>query len=214
MNLWKKIKKGFHKSTEKAADFVEAGSELVQEGIDKIKSTQVDALELGKFQTEVEGLKQTVHKGFSDLGSHVYDLYTADKQDVIVDEIETDVEELQILKEELTKKEKDLEKVFKDYEDQSISMNKLKAFKEELEASESAIEYFVVDEGTPYIGLTLSEIEFPEDLLLGLIIRDGQAIIPAGDTEIKTGDKIMLLGKKEAVVEMLYKFIPKAEELQ
>ena len=214
ISFWKKLKKGIQKSTEKATNLVEAGSDLVQGGIDKIKANQVDAIKLGKFQTEVEELKQIVKQKFSDLGSHIYDLYVANKKDVIVDEMETGVKQLQVLNEELILKEKELKKVFSNYEDQSISMNKLKAFKEELDASASAIEYFVAEEGTPYIGLALSEIEFPDDLLLGLIIRAGQAIIPAGDTEITAGDKIMLMGKKEAVVETLFKFSPKVEDLK
>ena len=207
MNLWKKIKKSIQKGTEKAAD-------LVEEGMEKLKEPQVDVLELGKFQSEVEELRQTVNQKLTDLGNRVFTLYATDKKEVIADEIESNMEHLQILKEELTKKEQDLEQIFKDYEDQSISMNKLKAFKEELEASGSAIEHFVVDENAPYIGLTLSEIEFPEDILLGLIIHEGRIIIPSGETEINIGDKIMLMGKKEAVVEVLYKFSPKTEERQ
>ncbi|MBL7092699.1 hypothetical protein ISS22_01870 [candidate division KSB1 bacterium] len=47
---------------------------------------------------------------------------------------------------------------------------------------------------------------------MGLIIHKGSAIIPSGDTQINVGDKIMLMGKKEAVVEALYNFTPPKEE--
>ena len=207
MNLWKKIKQSIKKSTDKAADLVEGGME-------KLKESQVDVMELGKFQSAVEELRQTVNQKYADLGIRVFNLFTAGKQNTISDEINTNVEQLKNLKKELDAKDKDLTNAFKNYEDQSISMNKLKAFKEELEASGSAVEYLIVDENAPYIGLTLSEIDFPDDLLLGLIIHQGSAIIPSGDTQINVGDKIMLLGKKESVIEALFKFGPKTEELQ
>lgn len=197
MNLWEKIKQG-----------VEIGASVVAE---EVPEQQTEALELAKLQAEVEHLRNEIAEQFKALGGEIYVLYTTNKQDTIVDEIKTKVEGLETLREELEQKEQDLEKLTKFYEDQSISIHKFMAFKDELEASEGTMEHFVVEEKAPYIGMKLSEIEFPDELLMTLVSREGAVNIPSGDTEIKIGDKIVLVGKKEAVVEVLTKFRAKTE---
>jgi len=47
--------------------------------------------------------------------------------------------------------------------------------------------------------IPLAELELPEDLLVAAIIRDKKLIIPSGDTRLKEGDKISIIGKTEAI---------------
>ncbi|MBC8183996.1 hypothetical protein H8E88_23115 [candidate division KSB1 bacterium] len=205
MNLWEKIKQGMQDGVDKTA-------ELVEEGIGKVIDQRTDALGLSQLQSQVEELREKIKDMFAALGGEVYVFYTTDRRELIVDHVMTNIEELETLRQELEKKEIELEKKSKIYEDQSISNRKFMQFKDELEESEGTLEHLFVDETTSYIGKKLSEIDCPEEVLMTLVSREGAAIIPSGSTEISIGDKIVLLGKKEAVIEMLSKFKPQTEQ--
>ncbi|MCA9735475.1 MAG: hypothetical protein H6696_16510 [Deferribacteres bacterium] len=212
MNLWQKIKDGAAVVADKASDLVEAGGEFLQQGSDKIKSDESGtAVNLSKLQAEVVELRATIQNYFTTLGGEVYVLYISDKKDEIVDSIISDIARLEMLREELEAKEQMLTRLSKVYEAQSISMRALKILREELESADGTIEHLTVSKESPYVGLTLSEIDKPADILLGVILRGEDLIIPCGETQIEVGDRIMLMGKKEAVIAFLHKFNPEAE---
>jgi trk system potassium uptake protein TrkA len=45
----------------------------------------------------------------------------------------------------------------------------------------------------PVIGKTLRELGFPEGSLVAVILRGDEAIVPRGNTEIRTGDRLVLI---------------------
>ena len=49
----------------------------------------------------------------------------------------------------------------------------------------------VNDNGT-WKGRTVKELELPAGLMLALILRDGEVVVPNGDTVLRSGDKIVL----------------------
>lgn len=206
MSFWKKIKKGVQQSTEKAVDFVD-------EGLEKLKPSEVNAADLGRHQNDVAELRKNADHLLKELGGYILDSCRDGVDENLLIDLEPKIQDLKGVQSDLATSEAELKAIYSTYQKQSVSMAKLKTFKEELEMAGCAIENFIVADNSPYIGLALSEIDLPEDLLLGLIIREGQAIIPAGTTEIKPQDKIMLMGKKEAVVSTLYQFNPKTEQV-
>ncbi|MCG8605106.1 TrkA C-terminal domain-containing protein [bacterium] len=196
--------------SEKASDLVDAS----QEKLEKLANDQIDAMEVSQLQGEVDELRNTIRNQFTALGGELYVLYTTGKKDAPVDEdaitefMQVQIQKLEKLREQLEAKEQMLTELNEKYEAQSISMTELRRFRDELEAAGGALEHLAVDESSPCIGKTLGEVEYPLDIVLELIIRKGAAIIPSGETEIESGDKIVLMGKKEAVVAMLSKFRP------
>lgn len=48
-----------------------------------------------------------------------------------------------------------------------------------------------VPDRSPVIGKPMSELNLPEDCLVSLIIREGQAIIPKGTTILQAGDEVV-----------------------
>lgn len=61
---------------------------------------------------------------------------------------------------------------------------------------------FDVLEGNPIIGKTIMEIgkEFKNNVLFGIIKRDGSAIIPKGDTKVNKGDVIYIIGAEIDII--------------
>lgn len=51
----------------------------------------------------------------------------------------------------------------------------------------------LIPEGAPAAGKTLKDLNLPLSIILGGILRDGEMLIPRGGTEIKTGDKVIII---------------------
>lgn len=46
---------------------------------------------------------------------------------------------------------------------------------------------------SPVVGVALAAIRLPTDSLIGVVLRDGNPLIPRGDTELRAGDRIVLI---------------------
>lgn len=56
-----------------------------------------------------------------------------------------------------------------------------------------------VREDSPMAGKRISEVGFPKDVVVATIHRNGEIIIPRGDTVIEKGDILAVFGKKEEI---------------
>lgn len=62
-----------------------------------------------------------------------------------------------------------------------------------LQAEDLEIIEVEVSAGSPSAGKTVSEIELPDGGLIIAILREGEGIVPSGDTLINSGDEVMLI---------------------
>ncbi len=56
-----------------------------------------------------------------------------------------------------------------------------------------------VDERSPVSGTLVRDIRLPADSLLVFVTRKGESIVPTGDLEIRGGDHVVVLAKRESV---------------
>ena len=68
-----------------------------------------------------------------------------------------------------------------------------------MENGKAVIFEIELDDKSPALNKKLWEIGFPKDSTVGCIIRKEQTIIPQGNTEIKSGDKVILLSSPEVL---------------
>lgn len=66
-----------------------------------------------------------------------------------------------------------------------------------LEDGNLSLAQYIVPADAPSIGKKIKDIELPLSIVLGGIIRNGDIIIPRGETIIKTGDKILIISLPE-----------------
>ena len=85
----------------------------------------------------------------------------------------------------------------------SIDPKQVIGLKKDLEMGDGTIEQIVVDQASFLSGKRIMDIKFPKNVLMGTIVREDEVIIPDGQTELKEGDKVTLLGKKEDVEEVV-----------
>lgn len=62
-------------------------------------------------------------------------------------------------------------------------------------------------ETSPLVGQPLREVELPDGLLVGAVVRDGEVITPRGGTEVKAGDRVIMFARKDqvATVEQMFR---------
>ncbi|MEN6317106.1 MAG: TrkA family potassium uptake protein [Clostridiaceae bacterium] len=68
-----------------------------------------------------------------------------------------------------------------------------------MENGKVVISEIELDDKSPVLNKKLWEIGFPKDSTVGCIIRTDQTIIPQGNTELKAGDKVILLSSPEVL---------------
>ncbi|MFO7907544.1 MAG: TrkA family potassium uptake protein [Pirellulaceae bacterium] len=47
--------------------------------------------------------------------------------------------------------------------------------------------------GSPVVGKPLRDLSLPPDSLIAVVLRNGDAVVPRGDTTLRTGDRIVLI---------------------
>lgn len=65
---------------------------------------------------------------------------------------------------------------------------------------------FKVSEDIPYIGKKLRDIRFPAGVLIVGILRNGEMIIPHGESQLLPYDKVFILGAKDSMTEVTEEF--------
>lgn len=55
-----------------------------------------------------------------------------------------------------------------------------------------------LNEESPVVGRQLAEIGLPKDSLVAVVIRDGQTLIPRGTTDLRAGDRVLVVTLSEA----------------
>ncbi len=67
-----------------------------------------------------------------------------------------------------------------------------------LKHAQMAIVEATVEETAMAAGKTLSEIPFPTNIVVSAVLRDGELIIPRGDTVLSPGDEVIALATRES----------------
>lgn len=212
MDLWEKIKKGLEDGastvSEKAAEWLKTGAEVVKEGAEKVSEKTVYGSRLAKLRWEYRGIQKDIEREFTDLGGKAYDLLCENRGADLEKEIGENIQKLRSLEKDLENKEKEIEELPKVFEMESIDKRNIQDLKRDLEAGGGAIEQTVIEDKSPFLGKKLREIKLPEDTLVGTIVRQEEVIIPDGETAFQLGDKVTLLGKRKDVEKAIEQMRP------
>ena len=69
----------------------------------------------------------------------------------------------------------------------------------EIESGVASLVSVVVPEGGEVAGKRIREIDIPQACVVAAVVRDRQFVVPRGDTEIKEGDHVVLVGPASAI---------------
>ena len=179
--------------------FSKTSTEAAKEGFDKLSEKAGELSKLGKTKIDILRLQKKLDSLFEDLGKKAYPLITEKKYDEIEAKLADVLGKISASKEELAQKELEIEINRQESEKTTIDTGRVKELKKDLESGGGAIEQVVIYDYSPVIGKKLKEVDLPKEALVGTILRGETVVIPDGNYEFQTGDKVTLLGKKEDV---------------
>ena len=61
---------------------------------------------------------------------------------------------------------------------------------------------FRIDIGTRIAGRALKEVHFPRGAIVGMILRDGEFILPHGDDQVLPGDEVIVFSLPDSIHEV------------
>lgn len=198
MELWEKVKKGLEGGaatvSEKSSEWFKTGTEMVKEGAEVISEKASELSKFTKLKWEQYSLQNKIDQEFIALGGKIYDNWSDEAGVKLEAELNEIIVKIKALENELTLKEKEIEEISK-----SVYKKNIKDLQKDLDASGGIVEQIVITKKSPVLGKKLSDIELPKEALIGMIVRDNNAIIPDGSTQLLENDKVTLLGKKQDV---------------
>jgi uncharacterized protein with PhoU and TrkA domain len=194
------------KIPESAESLLKKGEKLGQEGLSSVKevmgSVTEKASEIGnmtKLKYELSTLKKTLDLEYRQLGALVVRLLKEDsfseKDPAFVDQLDR----IEALNKEIEAKQRQLDEVSKNISDSYV----IKQLSEDLAEADSTIDKVIVSEKSSAAGKLLKELRLPKDALISAVKREGELIIPDGNTQLLAGDQVIVIGKRDDVTKVI-----------
>jgi hypothetical protein len=203
MSLWNKIKHSIEHGAptvfERAATWLRSGAEIAETGAERLSSRVIYASRSSKLRSEQRDIRKAIEGEFALLGETVYDLWQEGKEADVAKRTRAVMSELRSLEKQLERKGIEIEELIEKFQMEPIDRQSLKELRDDLEAGGGTVEQVTIEDGSLHIDKKLKEIQLPDDVLVGTIVRDNEILIPDGDTTLKAGDRVALLGKREDV---------------
>lgn len=202
-SLWDKIAQdvqaGVLTLSEKTGEWFKIGAEALRGGMETASAKAAYTSKMAKLKWEQNLLQREIEKAFTGLGGQTYDLFVAGKLNELSEAARERFEHLRKLEAELDVKEQELENLPKTF---SASAERgAKDWQSDLERSGGTVMQVAIAAQAPAANRRLSELNLSADLVVGAILRGEEMLIATADTTILPGDRITLLGKKEAVAQ-------------
>ncbi len=195
----KDLQNGFLTLSEKAAEWVKTGTEALRGGMEVASTKATYASRLAKLKWEQNVLQREIEKAFTALGGQAYELFAAGQLQELGTRAQDKLEQLRSLEQKLEEKEKEIEILSKNLNFTSTGSSDLKDLRQDMEGAGGTIVQVTIVPNSPAAHKACREIAASPDLMIGAILRADEIVIPTPDTILLPGDRVTLLGRKEAV---------------
>jgi exonuclease VII small subunit len=201
MEFWEKIVKdleaGATSLSEKAGEWLKVGAEKVREGAEIVSEKAKDVTQFTKLKWTEHNIHSQLKAAFMEIGDFVVTNWANQAAFSPESGLAEKIQKVTALKTELERVEKEIVEIT-----ETLSKRDVKEMEKDLEEGGGTIKQVVISAKAKVCGKKIKEVEFPKDALIGTLVRNDQVLIPKGDTEFLPEDKVTILGKKEAVLEV------------
>ena len=198
MEFWEKVIKDLEESastiSEKASDWLKVGTEKIKEGAGYVSEKTKDVSRLTRLKWSQYQLNQELQTAFTGLGESIFSEWTTHKKFPANESLKEKIDGILKLEASLDEIEVEMDEL-----NRSLTHNEYKEMEQNLEKGGATIKQVVIQANASVCGKMVKELILPAEVLLGTIIRGEETIIPKGNTELKEGDKVTLMGKKDEV---------------
>jgi K+/H+ antiporter YhaU regulatory subunit KhtT len=213
MGLLDKIKEGLFQGTEKITDvtekIVEKGKKVGTEGVDAtreifmtISERASDVTALAKLKHELASFPKQLDAEALNLGRVVLALRRSGEFSQENETFREQLEKLEELDSTFRTKQNDYEQLKKKHSSNYV----IEKLSEDLSSANAIIDQVIISEKSNVANKLLKEILLPKEALVSAIKRGEEVIIPDGNTQLKTGDQVIVIGKKNDVEKVVKRF--------
>ena len=208
-----KIITGLFQGAEKISDvtekIVETGKKVRSEGVGSTKElfTNIsqrtsDVTALARRRYELASLSKQLETEFIKLGSALvsYQRSSTDSRDKEI--FAKHMQKIEGLENKYKAKQYDYEQLRKKHSSDFV-VNKLS---EDLASANAIIDNVTISQKSNVVNKLLKEILLPKEALVSAIKREEEVIIPDGNTMLKAGDQVIVIGKKDDVEKIVKRF--------
>ena len=213
MGLLDKIKESLFQGTEKVTDvtekIVEKGKKVGTEGVEatreiflKISERTSDVTALAKLKRELASFPKQLDLEALNLGRVVLTLRRSGEFAPENENFQKQLKTLEDLDNTFKTKQNEYEQLKKKHSSDYV-VNKLS---EDLAGAGAIIDQVIISEKSNVVNKLLKEMLLPKEALVSAIKREEEVIIPDGNTILKTGDQVIVIGKKDDVKKVVKRF--------
>ena len=213
MDLLDKIKESLFQGSEKITDvtekIVEKGKKVGAEGVEatreifmNISERTSDVTALAKLKHELANFPKLLDAEALNLGRVVLTLRRSGEFSPEKETFRERIIKLGELDSSFKTKQNEYEQLKKKHSSDYV-VNKLS---EDLSAAGAIIDQVIISEKSSAANKALKEILLPKEALVSAIKREEEVIIPDGNTTLKTGDQVIVIGKKDDVDKVVKRF--------
>ena len=213
MGLLDKIKESLFQGKEKiigvTGKIVEKGKKVGSEGVEvtreifiNISERTSDVTALAKLKYELASFSKQLDVETLNLGGVALTLRRSGE---FFPESKTFLEQIKKLEEldnTFRTKQNEYEQLKKKHSSNYV-VNKLS---EDLSSANAIIDQVIISDQSNVVNKLLKEILLPKEALVSAIKRGTEVIIPDGNTQLKTGDQVIVIGKKDDVEKVVKRF--------
>ncbi|HLF86158.1 MAG TPA: TrkA C-terminal domain-containing protein [Nitrospiria bacterium] len=169
------------------------GAKLILFEIAEKTSAKVGSI---KRSIQAAELDSKIDKEYEALGLKICNLLNEGKDPLEGTGVLDIVNRLRSLKQSLLRFEEEMA-----YFSDGMLISKVLELKDGLKNGSAALETITISKDSPLVQVKVSDLKLPPGLLIILIKRSGQVLIPNGSTELIGGDSLMMMGFKSRMDE-------------
>ncbi len=213
MSFFEKLKEGLGQSSERlsgvAEKIVDKSIEIGSEGLEITKEVMANLNEktseitaLARLKYDIVMLTRRLDSEYRKLGKIALDMHQVDDFDPENEVFQNQLKAISELDNDIRKKQTEYEELRKAQSENYV----VTQLGEDLAAADATIEKVVISEKSNVVDKLIKEILLPKEALISAIKRTGEMIIPDGNTRLKAGDEVVIIGKKEDVEKIVKRF--------
>lgn len=213
MNILDKIREGLFQGTEKLSDvtdrIMEKGKKVGAEGVEAtrdifttISERTSDVTALAKLKRDLASYPKLLDEEALNLGRAVLTLHRSGEMVPENEAFREQLKKLEELDSAFRMKQNDYEQLKKKHSSNYV----IEKLSEDLSSADAIIDQVTISEKSNVVNKLLKEILLPKEALVSAIKRDEEVIIPDGNTQMQTGDQVIVIGKKDDVKKVVKRF--------
>jgi K+/H+ antiporter YhaU regulatory subunit KhtT len=201
-----KIKEGLFQGTQKITDvtemIVEKGKKVGTDGVEatrelfqNISERTSDVTTLAKLKHELISFPKQLDGEALNLGRVVLALRRSGEFSLENETFCNQLEKLDELDRAFREKQNEYEQLKKKHSSNYV----IEKLSEDLSSADAIIDQVIISEKSNVVNKLLKDILLPKEALISAIKRGEEVIIPDGNTQLKTGDQAIVIGKRDDV---------------